>query len=317
MPSGRRTSEPVRMGVATNRPNSVSLRLSSALILIPITENITQTAKFTAKASVLAASAETCSRLYSTLFTVDVVTSVLPWSCARRTASAPFNPHCAASHLPSSIERGPASRDSGRAQRRRGVGRPTPRRRCARQLRECLPLAHGALLLDERCGGALEIDALDRRRTGEELQILAQCRDEALLAQRIRDGAPPGSRACTPTTCRPKRLCTSRGSTPISALPKISRANSDAQSSAVNVPRSPPSAPLGQLDSVRAALAKPSPALPSWQRTSSSVASARLRSATTSAPGVTANRMWRTRARSPVANLPVCAAWCLRHASAA
>src|SRR6266508_5883637 len=192
MPSGRRTSEPVRMGVATNRPNSVSLRLSSALILIPMTENITQTAKFTAKASVLAASAETCSRLYSTLFTVDVVTSVLPWSCARRTASAPFNPHCAASHLPSSIERGPASRDSGRAQRRRGVGRPGPQGCCARQLRECLPLAHGALLLDERCGGALEIDALDRRRTGEELQILAQCRDEALLAQRLRDGAPNG-----------------------------------------------------------------------------------------------------------------------------
>src|SRR5512141_1690294 len=74
MPSGRRTREPVRMGVATSRPNSVSLRLSSALILIPMTENITQTAKFTAKASVLADSAEICSRLYPGLLVSAVVT---------------------------------------------------------------------------------------------------------------------------------------------------------------------------------------------------------------------------------------------------
>ena len=71
-------SEPVRMGVATSRPNSVSLRLSSALILIPMTENITQTAKFTAKASVLIVSAEICSRLSPGLVAVDVVTSFSP-----------------------------------------------------------------------------------------------------------------------------------------------------------------------------------------------------------------------------------------------
>ena len=75
------------MGVATSRPNSVSLRLSSALILIPMTENITQTAKFTAKASVLIVSAEICSRLSPGLPAVDVVTLFLPWSCARRADS--------------------------------------------------------------------------------------------------------------------------------------------------------------------------------------------------------------------------------------
>ena len=50
--------------MATSRPNSVSLRLSSPFIFTPMTENITQTAKFTAKATVLAVSAEICSRLY-------------------------------------------------------------------------------------------------------------------------------------------------------------------------------------------------------------------------------------------------------------
>src|SRR6476619_7952862 len=118
MPNGRRTSEPVRIGVATSRPNSVSLRLSSALILIPMTENITQTAKFTAKASVLAASAEICSRLYVTLRTAGAFTSTGDiFACT-------------------------------------------------------------AGLLDERGRGSLEIDALDRRLSGQHLEILAQCRDE-------------------------------------------------------------------------------------------------------------------------------------------
>src|SRR5512134_472241 len=74
MPSGRRISEPVRIGVATSRPNSVSLRLSSVLIFTPMTENITQTAKLTAKAIVLAVSAEICSRLYAGLLVLAVVT---------------------------------------------------------------------------------------------------------------------------------------------------------------------------------------------------------------------------------------------------
>jgi hypothetical protein len=43
-----------------------------------MTENITQTAKFTAKASVLIDSAAICSRLSPGLLTADVVTSVLP-----------------------------------------------------------------------------------------------------------------------------------------------------------------------------------------------------------------------------------------------
>ena len=42
--------------------------------------------------------------------------------------------------------------------------------------------------------------------------------------------AMPGSRESTSTTCNPKRLCTSRGSTPTSARPNTSRANSGAQS---------------------------------------------------------------------------------------
>jgi hypothetical protein len=49
-----------------------------------MTENMTQTAKFTAKASVLAVKAEICSRLYRGLVTVDVVTSALScWGAAR------------------------------------------------------------------------------------------------------------------------------------------------------------------------------------------------------------------------------------------
>jgi hypothetical protein len=43
-----------------------------------MTENITQTAKFTAKASVLIVSAEICSPLSPGLLRVGVVTSVLP-----------------------------------------------------------------------------------------------------------------------------------------------------------------------------------------------------------------------------------------------
>ncbi len=42
-------------------------------------------------------------------------------------------------------------------------------------------------------------------------------------------------------------------------------------------PRSPPCSPLGQLDHLRAASAKPSAAWPSWQRTSRKMGSARLR----------------------------------------
>ncbi len=60
MPSGNRTSEPVRIGVATSRPNSVSLRLSCCLIRMPMMENMVHTAKFTAKAKVFIVSTEIC-----------------------------------------------------------------------------------------------------------------------------------------------------------------------------------------------------------------------------------------------------------------
>ena len=52
-----------------------------------MTENITQTAKFTAKASVFIASTEICSRLYPGLLTVVVLTSSpLVVVCARAPA---------------------------------------------------------------------------------------------------------------------------------------------------------------------------------------------------------------------------------------
>jgi hypothetical protein len=45
--------EPVRIGVATSRPNCVSFRPSSALMATPIMEKIVQTAKQAVKAIVL------------------------------------------------------------------------------------------------------------------------------------------------------------------------------------------------------------------------------------------------------------------------
>src|SRR5262249_16984563 len=52
MPSRMRTSEPVRIGMPIRRPNSVSLRPSSDLIVTPMIEKIVQTAKQTVKATV-------------------------------------------------------------------------------------------------------------------------------------------------------------------------------------------------------------------------------------------------------------------------
>ena len=60
MPSGKRNSEPVRIGVAASRPNSVSFRPRLALIGIPIMENMTHTAKHTVNAIVLKERTETC-----------------------------------------------------------------------------------------------------------------------------------------------------------------------------------------------------------------------------------------------------------------
>ncbi|MOA25570.1 hypothetical protein D3C78_1463040 [compost metagenome] len=59
-PSGRRISEPVRIGSATIRPNCASLRPSSSLMRMPMIENIVHTAKFTANDSVLMPSTEYC-----------------------------------------------------------------------------------------------------------------------------------------------------------------------------------------------------------------------------------------------------------------
>ena len=59
-PRGKRTSEPVRIGNATIRPNWASDSPSSSLMRIPMIENIVQTAKFTANASVLMPSTEYC-----------------------------------------------------------------------------------------------------------------------------------------------------------------------------------------------------------------------------------------------------------------
>src|SRR3569623_1242977 len=52
MPSARRISDPVRIGVPTSRPNSVSLRLSCCLIWTPMMAKMVQTAKHTVKAIV-------------------------------------------------------------------------------------------------------------------------------------------------------------------------------------------------------------------------------------------------------------------------
>jgi hypothetical protein len=49
-PRNRRTSDPVRIGVPTSRPNCVSFRPSSALISIPMIAKIVQTAKQIVKA---------------------------------------------------------------------------------------------------------------------------------------------------------------------------------------------------------------------------------------------------------------------------
>ena len=149
-------------------------------------------------------------------------------------------------------------------------------------------------LLHERCGGAVEIDALDRRRAGEQLQVLAQCGDEALLAQRT--SRRRRERYRTRASRRLARLHLDhvqaeaavhepRQHADLGLAEDLARELRRAVVRGQRAQRRRPSAPLGQLDSVRAASAKPSPALPSWQRTSSSVASARLRSATTSTPG--------------------------------
>ena len=51
-PSGERTSEPVRIGVPTSRPNCVSLRPRSFLIWMPMMAKIVHTAKQMVKAMV-------------------------------------------------------------------------------------------------------------------------------------------------------------------------------------------------------------------------------------------------------------------------
>ena len=52
-PKNSRVMEPVRMGVATRRPNWVSFRPSSPLMATPMMEKIVQTAKQAVKAMVL------------------------------------------------------------------------------------------------------------------------------------------------------------------------------------------------------------------------------------------------------------------------
>ena len=56
IPSGRRNKAPVSTGVAVSRPNSDALSPSSLRIGMPVTPNISQAAKQTAKASVLTSS---------------------------------------------------------------------------------------------------------------------------------------------------------------------------------------------------------------------------------------------------------------------
>ena len=60
IPKKTLTSEPVRIGVPTRRPNWVSLSPNSALISIPIMAKIVQTAKQTVKAVVLSQRAPCC-----------------------------------------------------------------------------------------------------------------------------------------------------------------------------------------------------------------------------------------------------------------
>ena len=56
-----RDSEPVRIGVPTSRPNSVSLSPSSLLMRMPMIEKIVHTAKQTVKARVDIQSARACA----------------------------------------------------------------------------------------------------------------------------------------------------------------------------------------------------------------------------------------------------------------
>ena len=59
-PRNSRTSDPVRIGVPTSRPNCVSFRPSSCLISIPMIAKIVQTAKQMVNANVLRPSARCC-----------------------------------------------------------------------------------------------------------------------------------------------------------------------------------------------------------------------------------------------------------------
>ena len=53
IPMGNRKSEPVKIGIATKRPNWVSFNPSSSLIGMPMTANIIQTIKQTVNENVL------------------------------------------------------------------------------------------------------------------------------------------------------------------------------------------------------------------------------------------------------------------------
>jgi hypothetical protein len=173
-------------------------------------------------------------------------------------------------------------------------------------------VGHGAAVqpdsLHQRRLGGLQVDALTvaapaSRAAGTGAARCSNAcwrRPWATAAHRLERRRRPGSRASTSTTCRPKRLCTRRGSTPTSGLPKSSRANSGAHS----VGRQP-----AQLAALRAAgavrqlgrgrrRAKRSAAVDRAAHVRAG-ASARWRSAFTSTPGVTANRMWRSSTRSP------------------
>src|SRR5579863_80757 len=59
IPSGKRSNAPVSTGVEVSRPNSKPLRPSSFLIGMPITPNISQTAKQTMNAHVVTARTRT------------------------------------------------------------------------------------------------------------------------------------------------------------------------------------------------------------------------------------------------------------------
>ena len=60
IPRKIRLNDPVRIGVATRRPNSVSFKPKSSLIWMPMIENIVQAAKQTAKEKVLSERALFC-----------------------------------------------------------------------------------------------------------------------------------------------------------------------------------------------------------------------------------------------------------------